>query len=101
MATRGGARAAGLEDRVGSIEVGKRADLVIHGLRPELVPAPDVERALMQASRSKSIRTVVVDGRVILEDGVFPHLDEEALLARIDGAARAMLRRLEAAGALA
>jgi cytosine/adenosine deaminase-related metal-dependent hydrolase len=101
MATRGGARAAGLEDRVGSLEVGKRADLVIHGLRPELVPAPNVVRGLMQASRSKAVRTVIVDGRVVLDDGVFPHLDEAALLARIDEAASAMLRRLEATGVAA
>jgi cytosine/adenosine deaminase-related metal-dependent hydrolase len=98
MATRGGARAAGLEDRVGSLEVGKRADLVVHGRRPELVPMPDVARGLVHASRSKSVRSVVIDGRVILRDGTFPHLDEEALLARIGVAADAMLARLDAVG---
>jgi cytosine/adenosine deaminase-related metal-dependent hydrolase len=95
MATRGGARAAGLEDRIGSIEVGKRADLVLHTLdRPELRPVTDMVRNLVYASRSKSIRTVIVDGRVVLEDGAFPGLDEPALLARIDAGAGAMLRRM-------
>jgi cytosine/adenosine deaminase-related metal-dependent hydrolase len=95
MATRGGARAAGLEDRISSIEVGKRADLVLHTLdRPELRPVTDMVRNLVYASRSKSIRTVIVDGRVVLEDGAFPGLDEPALLARIDAGAGAMLRRM-------
>ncbi len=95
MATRGGARAAGLEDRIGSLEVGKRADLVIHTLdRPELRPVTDMLRNLVHSSRSKSVRTVIVDGRVILDGGVFPHLDEPLLLARIDEAAQQLLARM-------
>ena len=96
MATRGGARAAGLEDRIGSIEPGKRADLVLHTLeRPEMRPVTDMIRNLVYSSGSKSVRTVIVDGRVVLEDGRFPHLDEPALLARIDAAAQDLLRRMD------
>jgi 5-methylthioadenosine/S-adenosylhomocysteine deaminase len=95
MATRGGARAAGMEHAIGSIEVGKRADLVLHTLdRPELRPVTDMVRNLVHAARSKSIRSVIVDGRVVLDEGVFPHLDEAALLARIDAGAQAMLQRM-------
>jgi cytosine/adenosine deaminase-related metal-dependent hydrolase len=95
MATRGGARAAGLEDRIGSVEVGKRADLVLHTLdRPELRPTSDMVRNLVYSSRSKSIRSVIVDGVVVLDEGVFPHLDEPALRARIDAAAHAMWARM-------
>jgi 5-methylthioadenosine/S-adenosylhomocysteine deaminase len=95
MATRGGARAAGLEAELGSLEVGRRADLVVHASdRPELVPATDPLRNLVHAARSKSVRTVVIDGRVVLRDGAFPHLDEPRLLARINEASLAMLRRL-------
>ena len=95
MATRGGARAAGLEEHIGSLEVGKRADLVIHTLdRPELRPVTDMLRNLVHSSRSKSVRTVVVDGRVVLDDGVFPHLDETGTLARIDAAAQMLLARM-------
>lgn len=95
MAIRGGARAAGLEDRIGSLEIGKRADLVVHTLdRPEMRPVTDMLRNLVHASHSKSVRTVIVDGRVILDDGVFPHLDEPALLAHIDEAAQRLLARM-------
>lgn len=95
MATRGGARAVGLQDQIGSIEVGKKADLVLHTLdRPELRPVTDMVRNLVHAARSKSVRTVVVNGRVVLDDGIFPHLDEPEMLARIDESAQVMLRRM-------
>jgi cytosine/adenosine deaminase-related metal-dependent hydrolase len=100
MATRGGARAAGLEDRIGSIEVGKRADLVLHTLdRPEIRPVTDLVRNLVYASQSKSIRSVIVDGRVVLHDGRFTGLDEPALLARIEDGAQALLARMGVAAA--
>jgi len=95
MATRGGARAAGMDDRIGSIEPGRRADLVIHTLdRPELLPATDLTRNLMYASGSRSVRTVIVDGSVILDDGAFARLDEPRLLARVHAASRALLARM-------
>jgi 5-methylthioadenosine/S-adenosylhomocysteine deaminase len=95
MATRSGARAAGLEERTGSIEVGKRADLVIHTLnRPELMPVTDLTRNLVYAAGSRSIRTVIVDGSVILDDGAFVRLDESRLLARINEASQALFRRM-------
>jgi 5-methylthioadenosine/S-adenosylhomocysteine deaminase len=95
MATRGGARAVGWEDRIGSLEPGKRADLVIHTLaRPEMLPVTDMVRNLFYASGSKSVRTVIVNGRVVLEDGVFRTVDERALLREIDKAGRALLARM-------
>jgi cytosine/adenosine deaminase-related metal-dependent hydrolase len=95
MATRGGARAVGLDAEIGSIEVGKRADLVLHTLdRPELRPTSDMVRNLMLASGSRAIRSVIVDGRVVLDEGRFPHLDERALLDRIDTASHHLWERM-------
>jgi cytosine/adenosine deaminase-related metal-dependent hydrolase len=95
MATRAGARACGMEDRIGSLEIGKRADIVIHTLqRPEIIPATDLVRNLMYSARSKSVATVIIDGKVILDRGEFPHLDEEALLARVAEGSRQLLRRM-------
>jgi cytosine/adenosine deaminase-related metal-dependent hydrolase len=95
MATRGGARATGMEDRIGSLEVGKRADLVIHTLdRPELIPVTDMVRNLIYSGHSKTVRTVIVDGRVVLENGAFTELDEPRLLAQINEAAQALLGRM-------
>lgn len=95
MATRCGARAAGMEDRIGSLEPGKRADIVIHTLdRPEMVPSTNMIRNLMYASRSKSVDTVIVDGRVVLDRGRITTLDERAAYAEIRRASAALLDRM-------
>lgn len=95
MATRGGARAAGLDRLVGSIEVGKRADVVVHTLRrPELLPRTDMVRNLVYSARSKSIATVIVDGKVILDEGRFTQVDADAILSRVDERSAELLRRM-------
>jgi cytosine/adenosine deaminase-related metal-dependent hydrolase len=95
MATRAAARATGLDDRIGSIERGQRADLVIHSLRrPELSPPTSMVRNLMYAAHSKTVDTVIVDGQVVLEHGEFVALDEAQLLARINAALSALLERM-------
>lgn len=95
MATRAGARACGMDDRIGSIEPGKRADLVIHTLnRPELIPTTDMIRALFYSARSKSVHTVIVNGRIVLEDGRFVTIDERRLLKECNKASVALLARM-------
>ena len=95
MATRAGATAAGLGTVVGSIEAGKRADIVIHTLaRPEMIPTTSMIRNLFYASGSKSVDTVIVDGKVVLDGGVFAKLDERALLMAINEASLALLSRM-------
>ena len=95
MATRGGARAVGLEASIGSLEAGKRADIVIHTLdRPEMVPTTNMIRNLFYASRSKSVHTVIIDGRVILEEGRFCALDEVEIYAEVRKASAALLSRM-------
>ena len=95
MATRAGARAVGLETQIGSLEPGKRADIVIHTLdRPEMVPSTNMIRNLFYSSRSKSVYTVIIDGRVVLEEGVFVDLDERAIFAEVRKASQALLARM-------
>lgn len=96
LATRGGARAVGMADRIGSLEVGKRADIVIHTLsRPELVPVTDMVRNLVYAAGSKSVDTVIVDGQVVLAGGRFRGLDEPELYRAVQSASRGLLARME------
>jgi 5-methylthioadenosine/S-adenosylhomocysteine deaminase len=95
MATRGGAQAIGMQDRLGSIEVGKRADVVVHTLsRPELVPTTDVLRNLMYSAGSKSVDTVIVNGKIVLLNGRFTTIDEAAVLRDIQSASTALLTRM-------
>jgi len=81
MATRGGARTLGLEHDVGSLEVGKRADLIIVDRdRPHLVPGPNAYSTLVYSARGSDVRTTIVDG-VVLVDGSEPLLVDRAQIA--------------------
>lgn len=81
MATLGGARALGMEDRIGSLEKGKRADLVVVGLdQPRLQPVYDPVSHLVYAAKGADVRQVVVEGRVLLDGGRVTSLDEAAVL---------------------
>ena len=85
MATLGGARALGMEDRIGSLEPGKRADLVVVGLdEPRLHPLYDPVSHLVYAAKGADVRDVVVEGRVIMRDRRVITLDEKAVLAEAD-----------------
>jgi 5-methylthioadenosine/S-adenosylhomocysteine deaminase len=95
MATVNGARACGLADRVGTLEVGRRADLVVRRVDvPEAVPALNPVGNIVYASRSKSVDTVLVDGEVVVEGGQVTKVDEGEVYARADAAARRVLARM-------
>ena len=71
MATLEGARALGIDDRVGSLEVGKRADMVAIDLdRPHVQPVYDAASAVLYAAGRGDVREVWVDGRRVLRAGV-------------------------------
>ena len=82
MATIAGARALGLEKQIGSLEVGKRADLVVVSMRsPRQTPLYDPVSHLVYATRGDDVQTVVVNGRVLMRNRKMLTLDEAAVLA--------------------
>jgi 5-methylthioadenosine/S-adenosylhomocysteine deaminase len=82
MATLGGARALGMEDRIGSLETGKRADLVVVSVdAPRMRPMFDPVSHLVYVAKGADVRHVVVEGRVVLRDRKVTTLDEAAVLA--------------------
>lgn len=82
MATVNGARAVGWQDRIGSLEPGKRADFVVFDLdRPHLTPAPNPLSALVCAGTGKDVHMVVIDGKVVVQDGQVLTLDQGRILA--------------------
>jgi cytosine/adenosine deaminase-related metal-dependent hydrolase len=96
LATLGGARALGLAQAIGSLEVGKLADVVVvSAARPHIVPTEDPYSALAYSARADDVRTVLVGGRPLLREGRVLTLDEPAVLER----ARRERRRI--AGCLA
>lgn len=83
LATIEGARALGLEHQIGSLEVGKRADVVL--VDPARLhaspPSPDVYSTLVYSTRSEQVDTVLVDGKVLLRRGKLVAWDEGAVRA--------------------
>ncbi|PYQ52866.1 MAG: amidohydrolase [Acidobacteria bacterium] len=93
MATLGGARALGMEDRLGSLEVGKRADLVVVSLAaPRLHPLYDAVSHLVYVAKGADVSGVVVEGRVLMRDGKVLTLDETAVIREAE-ALRAAVER--------
>ncbi|MBN8465964.1 5'-deoxyadenosine deaminase [Corallococcus exiguus] len=83
MATLHGARALGLEDEVGSVEVGKRADLTVVDTRGfHFCPLPDdVTGPLVYSARSTDVSHVLIDGKLVLREGELTTLDANTVLA--------------------
>jgi 5-methylthioadenosine/S-adenosylhomocysteine deaminase len=86
MATIGGAQVLGIDDRVGTLEVGKEADLIMIDLtRPPMAPlvlqpARNIAANLVYAETGADVRMTMVAGRVIYRDGVFTRIDEQQIL---------------------
>jgi 5-methylthioadenosine/S-adenosylhomocysteine deaminase len=82
MATINGARALGLEKLIGSLEAGKRADLVIvSAAGARLTPMYDPVSHLVYVVHGDDVRTVMVNGRLLMRDRKMLTLDEPAVLA--------------------
>jgi 5-methylthioadenosine/S-adenosylhomocysteine deaminase len=83
MATRYGAEAVGLGNITGSIKAGKKADLVIAGLnKPHLIPLYDIYSHIAYSMRSSDIETVLVNGKILIDNGRSVTIDEQEVLVR-------------------
>ena len=84
LATIGGARAIGLGDRIGSLEVGKQADVIIIDTRlPHLTPMYHPASHIVYTAKSSDVRDVVVDGRVLVRSRTAISLDVDEIMARV------------------
>ena len=83
MATITGARAIHMEDEIGSLEAGKRADLIVVDVSsPHQQPVYDPYSVLTYATGAADVETVIVNGRILLEERRFLTLDPEPILAQ-------------------
>jgi cytosine/adenosine deaminase-related metal-dependent hydrolase len=94
MATINGARALGLEHEIGSLEVGKKADLVVIDLnRLHTTPSPNPVSSLVYAATGGEVDTVVVDGRIVVEQGQLLTMNEEEVIMQARQYAEALYQR--------
>jgi 5-methylthioadenosine/S-adenosylhomocysteine deaminase len=90
-----GAEAIGMADRVGSLEVGKAADLVVHDLSSvgSTPAAIDPALQLLWAGDGRAVTDVIVDGVAVLQDGVSTRVDHRDLVSEAKLAQRKLLRQ--------
>ena len=92
--TRDGAEAIGMGDSVGSLEVGKRADLILLNNRsPSLAPMVDGFGVLVHSASGHDVDTAIVDGRIVLSGGRLTLADGDAIVARAQSVAETLWQR--------
>jgi 5-methylthioadenosine/S-adenosylhomocysteine deaminase len=83
MATRGGARVLGLESQVGSLEAGKKADIILLDLnQPHLTPLYNIYSHLVYAARGADVTRVIINGRTVMKNRELLTLDLKEILSR-------------------
>jgi 5-methylthioadenosine/S-adenosylhomocysteine deaminase len=94
MATIDGARALGLESEVGSLEVGKRADVAVVRL-DQLHTAPEAEviSSLVYAATASDVQHAIIDGQLVMRDRTLLTLDEAAVIAEANAQAELLMGR--------
>ena len=94
MATLRGAEGLLLEREIGSLEPGKRADIVLYDRNaPEWRPLLNPLNNLVYAATGPSVKTVIIDGRVVLDEGRLTTVDERAVYERVEALALDQVRR--------
>jgi 5-methylthioadenosine/S-adenosylhomocysteine deaminase len=94
LATLGGARALGLESEIGSIEAGKRADLIVldlNGLHAQPEDADLISR-IVYSARAADVRHVIVDGKIVVRDGSLKTADRTEIRRAANSEARRLRR---------
>jgi len=94
MATVNGAKALGMNEHIGSLEIGKKADLTLHDTdRPEWKPVLNYLAQLVWSADGRGVHSVWVDGRRVVENYRCTTIDEDRLYAEAQAAAEAITRR--------
>lgn len=96
MATIGGAKAVGMENEIGSIEVGKKADLAILNLYNfHTFPSFDVDpisRIVYSATRA-DVETTIINGKILMDRGILKTVDKDTVLREADRSIQRLLAR--------
>ena len=94
MATINGAKALGRGENVGSLQVGKKADIILVDLStPHLKPLHNIYASLVYSARGSDVNTVIVDGKILMENRHVKTLDEQAVMEKAEKTALDLLSR--------
>ena len=94
MSTIDGAKTMGLEDEIGSLEVGKRADIIVVALdQPHSIPGDDIVSSLVYSAQASDVRTTIIDGQVMMRDGKLLTITEAEVISEANREANALKHR--------
>lgn len=94
MATEGGAKLLGLEDQIGTLTVGKRANMILVDESSfHTLPSTDPATNVVYSCTAEDVLMTMVDGRILYEDGHLTTIDEDALRAAVRSERKKLLRR--------
>jgi len=97
MATIDGARVLGIGNIIGSLEAGKKADIIIIDTRrPHLIPMYNIYSHIVYAVMGSDVVTAIVDGRVLMEDRVLTTLDVDEVMAAVNRIAQDIIVKTKA-----
>lgn len=98
LATIEGARALGLENEIGSLETGKKADLIILDLENEFhswhLKEADIATQIVYSAQNTDIKTVIIDGKIVMEDRYINTFDKQAILENSTIEVQKLLKRI-------
>ena len=95
MATLGSARVLGMEKDIGSLEVGKKADIIILNLQsPHLQPVYNIVSQLVYSATGADVRDVIIDGQLVMQNRRLLTLDEETILEKTQEMKEKILQRI-------
>ena len=81
MATTDGAKVLGLDKEIGSIEEGKKADIIIINIeKPHIKPINNIYSALVYSAVGQDVETSIVDGKIIMENREIIGIDEKMIM---------------------
>ncbi|MEM1362499.1 MAG: amidohydrolase family protein [Pseudomonadota bacterium] len=94
MATRNGARAMGLQDQLGALEPGRKADIVlVDAAQPHFTPLLDALGAITHVGHGRDVKHVIINGEVVVENHRALRVDEEMVMQEAQAAAEALWQR--------
>jgi 5-methylthioadenosine/S-adenosylhomocysteine deaminase len=92
MATSWGGKILGLEREIGSIEVGKKADIIVVDIQsPHLVPLYNPTSTIVYSANGADVKDVIVNGRILMKDRNFRTLDPEEIIERVTAIGREIM----------
>ncbi|MEI7885635.1 MAG: amidohydrolase [Clostridia bacterium] len=92
MATKNGAKALGLEAEIGTLEVGKKADLIILDFKkPHLYPKYNIISSLAYSVQASDVETVIINGKIVMEEREIKNINVQQVLEKVQSCAMRLI----------